>query len=170
MNTVVQDVLEEAEAEVQDALDNPEDFNFREGGTEKVPVEPDSSFIRSSVVNLGNGNVEIIYDTHSSEEKYVAVLNDENFSMIESNYVVRINDTVERSKIYHLITEDSTFIYDRGDGWTEEFNPGLREVAEAAGKLYQKALEEETEELDWGEKDYVPTPEDEDISRSGFPL
>ena len=165
MSNVLQEVLDEAEEEIREALENPEEFNFREDEREKIPVNAESSFVRSSVVDIGNENVEIRYSTHSTEVKYVAVINEENFSVIESNYVVRANDEVQSSKIYYLVTEDSTFMYERGSGWMEEFNPGPREVAGIAERLYEKALEEETEELDWGqdEEDYVPPPEEDEL-------
>lgn len=157
----VQNLLDDAEDEIAEALNDPEEFEFKDNGRDKVPVKPDHNFIRSGVVDLANGNVEIRYNTHSSEEKYVAVVNEENFSIIESNSVVRVNDKVGTSKIYYLVTEDSTFMYD--GSWQEKSNPRPREVAEEAEKMYAEALGTETEELDWGEESYVPPPEDDEI-------
>lgn len=166
----VQNLLEDAEEEIAEALQDPEEFDFRDGEIDEVTVTPDNSFMRAGVVNLANGNVEIRYATHSDEEKYAAVVNEEDFSIVESSSVIRVKDEVGTSKIYYLVTENSTFMYD-GGSWQEKSNQRPREVAEEAEKMYLKALNQEEDELDWGEDDdYVPPPEDEEISGSGFPL
>ena len=166
--TEIERILEEASDELYEALTDPHNYEFRQEDpekSEKVVVYPDHQAMRIAGVDLANDNVTVRYNVQSNREKYVAVMDEQDFSLIESTAVFNINNRSGTSTMYYLVTDEETFLHD--NPWETTFNTRPREVAEEAPGIYQQALEEEGEdgdEISWGNDEeenplnHVPTP------------
>lgn len=159
---MIGELLEQEGDEFADALEDPERVEFSPDNSEKIHVEPDDQWIRLAAVDIVNDNVEMRFNMQSSREKYVAVVDTDTFSLIESHGAYTINGKKGTSKLYYLVTDDELMIYD--EGWREYFNPRPRKVAEELEDIRRQALEKgEYDELDWGEDEYVPPPKEDEL-------
>jgi len=169
----LQKILDGADQEIHEALTEPHEYDFREEDPEdeeEVVVYPQHHAMRIAAVDLANDNVHVRYNVQSNREKYVAVLDEQDFSLIESTAVYNINNRSGTSKMYYLVTEDETFLHD--STWESTFNTRPREVAEEAPEIYRQALEGEgvhEDDISWGNDeeenspDHVPPPEKDEM-------
>lgn len=160
----IDELLQEASGDVRSMLEDPEGFDFRpvEDLSEEdvMSVAPEDPWMDSAQVDLVNDNVEIRFSTQNIRERYVAVLMEDDFSIIESNGVAVLDGTSSKTQIYYLVVEDDVLMYE--NGWCPSYNERCEEVASEAPEIYRRALNGDTDELDWGEKDdYIPPPDEE---------
>lgn len=159
-------LLEEASENEREILEDPEGFDFRPvedvEEDEIASVAPDDPWMDSAQVDLINENVEIRFSTQNSMERYVAVWSTDEFSIIESNGHTIIEGESSETQIYYLVSNDDVLMYDKG--WRPTSYERPKDVAVEAPEIYRKALEGETDELDWSnDNDYVPPPEEDDF-------
>lgn len=168
-----QEILDGANQEIQEALTEPQEYDFRQKEPtedEEINVTPDHHGMRAATVDLANDNIHLRYNVQSNREKYVAVMAEQDFSLIESTAVYNINNRSGTSTMYYLVTDDETFLHD--NSWETTFNTRPREVAEEAPEIYRQALEGEgvdEDEISWGNDtedhspDPVPPPENDEM-------
>ena len=163
---IIEKILEDSSGIDEEMLEDPEDFDFRPveelEDEDIVNIAPDNPWMDSAKIDFANENVEVRFSTQDNREKYVAVYVSDEFSLVESQNSVTLNGVISETEIYYLVADEKVFMYD-GE-WTETTKKRPLEVAREVPDLYQKALDEGHDELDWGNKiDYVPVPEDYDF-------
>lgn len=167
----IDNLLDDSTELDEEMLENPESFDFRPvedvSDEDIINIAPDNPWMDSAEIDLENENVEVRFSTQDNREKYAAVHLDDEFSLIESKNSVAINGVVSETRIYYLVTDGDVFMYD-GD-WIETTKQRPLEIAREIPSIYEKALDQGHDEIDWGNDiDYVPVPEEDSIYGEDF--
>ncbi|WP_414838300.1 hypothetical protein ACK3SF_02760 [Candidatus Nanosalina sp. VS9-1] len=162
------ELLEEVPEGLEEALVDPDGYNFRPESYDQEILYPDHMSVRVSVVDLENDNVQIRYNTQVGREKYTAVLMEDEFTLVESTATVTIDNVSSESDLYYLVTDEDVFLHE-GRKFSESKNTAVKEVAELSEKFYQQALEERKEQSqsqadeEFSGPDPVPPPENDEM-------
>lgn len=123
------------------ALEDPSNINYRSNPDDKVEVKPEDPSIMFAEVDRANRNVDIQYDLQKMDEKYVVVMKGTGVGIIESlKYSSSSMSGQPETVLYHVVTPDMNLMYD-DEGYVESLNDFPRQAAQKAPELLEKAEE-----------------------------
>lgn len=170
---MIDEILEQAEGDVLEALTDPEDFDMRRDDPEKVVVDPEPSRMETGIFDLANSTAKVRYSEQSYRENYTCFKEnpEDELAFVKSDAVHDYGGTKTASSIYYVVNGEE--LYRITEDGIKKANAQSRplEVAGEFKDMYRKALESEDVEESRGEekpvnysREPVPPPEDEVFS------
>jgi len=166
----LESILEEVDSEFGRAIQQPEDFGFRERTPYKVSLEdPEQEVFEVAVVDFENQNVKVSYISQRAGESYTCVKRDTGLgiAIVESTMNHVHEGGKPRSKGYYLVCEDD-IRWKSNAGWEETVHERPINVVESYDDLYRQAVNIDQASEDSQQDDQtvqitepVPPPKDE---------